>query len=70
MGFFRQEYGMDCHFLLHGIFLIQESNLGFLQAVKYGQLMVRIGLSRILKTNRKVERMFQHEGMVGVKLEY
>ena len=30
MGFFRQEYAVDCHFLLQGTFLTQGSNLGLL----------------------------------------
>ena len=30
MGFSRQEYGVGCHFLLQGIFLTQEPNLGLL----------------------------------------
>ena len=30
MEFSRQEYGVDCHFLLQGIFLTQGSNLGLL----------------------------------------
>ena len=35
MGFSRQGYGVGCHFLLQGIFLIQKSNQGLLHCFRF-----------------------------------